>query len=56
MTEESMALVELVQKSGAADFPRSVAAAVPRILMDADGEGLIGAARHKCSAERLNYL
>jgi transposase-like protein len=55
MTEERMALVDLLQKSGDGDFLRSVAEAVLQILMEADVEGLIGAARHERSAERLNY-
>jgi putative transposase len=55
MTEDRMALVELLQKSGDGDFLRSVAEAVLQILMEADVEGLIGAARHERSAERLNY-
>src|SRR3954470_4718875 len=55
MTEERMALVELLQKSGDGDFLRSVAEAVLQILMEADVEGLIGAGSHERSAERLNY-
>src|SRR5690349_23406347 len=55
MTEDRMALVELLQKSGDSDFLRSVAEAVLQILMEADVEGVIGAARHERSAERLNY-
>jgi putative transposase len=55
MTEDRMALVELLQKSGDADFLRAVAEAVLQILMEADVEGLIGAGRHERSAERLNY-
>src|SRR5439155_18273828 len=55
MTDDRMALVELLQKSGDGDFLRSVAEAVLQILMDADVEGLIGAGRHERSADRLNY-
>ena len=44
MTEERMALTELLQKSGDGDFLRSVAEAVLQILMETDVEGLIGAA------------
>src|SRR5512146_110105 len=54
MTEDRMALVELLQKSGDGDFLRAVAEAVLQILMEADVEGLIGAGRHERSAERLN--
>src|SRR5579864_1275437 len=55
MTDDRMALVDLLQKSGDGDFLRSVAEAVRQILMEADVEGLIGAGRHERSAERLNY-
>ena len=55
MTDDRMALVELLQKSGDGDFLRSVAEAVLQILMEADVEGLIGAGRHERTAERLNY-
>src|SRR4051794_22521870 len=55
MTDERMALIELLQKSEDGDFLRSVAEAVLQLLMEADVEGLIGAARHERSAERLNY-
>src|SRR5215213_3240218 len=55
MTEDRMALVELLQKSGDPDFLRSVAEGVLQILMEADVEGLIGAGRHERSVERLNY-
>ena len=55
MTEERMALIDLLQKSEEGDFLRSVAEAVLQLLMEADVEGLIGAARHERSAERLNY-
>jgi hypothetical protein len=36
MTQDRRALIELLQKSGDADFPRSVAAAVWQIPMEAD--------------------
>ena len=36
MTDDRMALVELLQKSGAPDFLRAVAEAVLQILMEAD--------------------
>ena len=55
MTEDRMALVELLQKSGDGDFLRSVAEAVLQILMEADVEGLIGAGRHERTGDRLNY-
>src|ERR1043165_6704723 len=55
MTEDRMALVELLQKSGEADFLRAVAEAVLQILMEADVEGVIGAGRHERTGDRLNY-
>lgn len=55
MTEDRLPLVELLQKAGEGDFLRSVAEAVPQLLMEADAEGLIGAGRHERSAERLDY-
>jgi putative transposase len=55
MTEDRMALNELMQKAGDGDFLRSVAEMVLQMLMEADVEGLIGAGRHERSADRLNY-
>jgi putative transposase len=55
MTEDRLALSELLQKSGDGDFLKTVAETVLQILMDADVEGLIGASRHERSADRLNY-
>jgi transposase-like protein len=55
MTEDRMALNELMQKAGDGDFLRSVAEMVLQMLMEADVGGLIGAGRHERSAERLNY-
>src|SRR5579863_7266963 len=55
MTEERMALVELLQKSGDGDFLRAVAESVLQILMEADVEGVIGAGRHERTGDRLNY-
>jgi len=55
MTEETMTLAELLQKSGDGDFLKAVAEAVLQILMEADVEDLIGAGRHERSADWLNY-
>src|SRR3712207_621871 len=55
MTEDRLPLAELLAKSGDADFLRAVAEAVLQLLMEADVEGLVGAARHERTAERLNY-
>jgi putative transposase len=43
MTDERMALIELLQKSEEGDSLRSVAEAVLQLLMEADVEALIGA-------------
>jgi len=57
MTDDRMALAELLQKSGDSDFLRAVAEAVLQILMEADVEGLIGAGRHERSLDtRLGSL
>src|SRR5215210_3313925 len=55
MTEDRLPLAELLQKAGEGDFLRAVAEAVLQLLMEADVEGLIGAARHERSPERLNW-
>jgi putative transposase len=55
MTEDGLPLAELLQKAGEGDFLRAVAEAVVQLLMEADVEGLVGAARHERSPERLNY-
>jgi putative transposase len=55
MTDDRMALAEVLQKSGDGDFLRAVAEAVLQILMEADVEGLIGAGRHERTGDRLNY-
>ena len=49
MTEESMALVELLEKADHGDFLRVVAEAVLQLLMAADVESVIGAGRHERS-------
>jgi transposase-like protein len=55
MTETRLPLAELLEKAGDGDFLRSVAEAVLQLLMEADVEGLIGAARHERTAERQTY-
>jgi len=47
MAEDSMALIELLQKADGGDFLRSLAEAVLQLLMEADVDGLIGASRHE---------
>ncbi len=51
MTEERMALVELLQKADEGDFLRAVAEAVLQLLVEADVDGVIGAGRHERSPE-----
>ena len=55
MTDERLPLAELLEKAGDGDFLRAVAEAVLQLLMEADVEGLIGAARHERTAERQTY-
>jgi putative transposase len=55
MTETRLPLAELLEKAGEGDFLRSVAEAVLQLLMEADVEGLVGAARHERTAERQTY-
>jgi putative transposase len=54
MTEDGMALVELLQKSGDSGFLRAVAEAVLQIPMEADVEGLISAGRNERSRTSTN--
>ena len=57
MTEERLALSELLEKAGDGDFLRSVAEAeaVLQLLMEADVEGVIGAGRYERSGERSTW-
>src|ERR1051325_1890689 len=55
MTEERLALTELLEKAGDGDFLRSVAEAVLQLLMEADVDGLIGAGRYERSGERTTW-
>src|SRR4051795_430356 len=55
MTDARLPLAELLEKAGEGDFLRAVAEAVLRLLMEADVEGLVGAARHERPPDRLNY-
>ena len=55
MAEDSMALIELMQKADGGDFLRTLAEAVLQLLMEADVDGLVGASRHERSAERVSY-
>jgi putative transposase len=55
MTEQSLPLAELLAKAGDLDFLRSAAEAVVQMLMEADVEGLIGAAGRERTGERITY-
>jgi putative transposase len=55
MTDDSMRLLEIVQKSDDGDFLKTIAETALQRIMDADVENIIGAARHERSPERLTY-
>ena len=55
MTNDRLPLAELMAKADDGDFLRSVAESVLQILMEADVEGVIGAARYERSGERATY-
>ncbi|HTX50283.1 MAG TPA: IS256 family transposase [Caulobacteraceae bacterium] len=55
MTDESMALLALIQKSDDDDFLKTVAETALQRIMDYDVENVIGAARHERSPDRLTY-
>ena len=52
MTEINMDLSELLATQDGGDFLRGVAEAVPQPIVEADGDGPIGAGRHERSADR----
>jgi transposase-like protein len=55
MTEDRLPLAELLAKSGDGDFLRTIAESVLQIIMEADVEGLVGAARHERSGDRTTW-
>ena len=55
MTDDRLPLADLLAKTGDADFLRAAAEAVVQLIMEADVEGQIGAARHERTGERLNH-
>ena len=55
MTKTTMDLSELLQKHDQGDFLRAVAESVLQLIMEADVEGLVGAARHERSGERTTW-
>jgi len=52
MTEDRLPLAELLAKSRDGDFLRTIAESVLQIIMEADVEGMVGAARHERSGDR----
>ena len=54
-TETDMDLSELLATQDGGDFPRGVAEAVPRPIVEADGNGQIGAGRQERSANRARW-
>jgi len=52
MTETHMDLSDILAKQNGGDFLCGVAEAVPRPIVEADGNGPIGAGRHERSADR----
>ncbi|MBC6408581.1 MAG: IS256 family transposase, partial [Rhodobacteraceae bacterium] len=46
MTETNMDLSKLLAKQDGGDFLRGVAEAAPQPIMEADGNGPVGAGRH----------
>ena len=55
MTENSMALLELVEKHGDGDFLRELDQWTLQRLMELEADAHCGAARHERSAERVNH-
>lgn len=52
MTDTTMTLTALLEKTGEDDFLRTIAESVLQLLMEADVDGQIGAGRHERTAER----
>jgi transposase-like protein len=55
MTEDRMALLELVEKHGDGDFLRELGQWTLQRLMELEAEAKCGATRHERSAERVNH-
>lgn len=52
MTDTTMTLTALLEKTGEDDFFRTIAESVLQMLMEADVDGQVGAGRHERTAER----
>jgi putative transposase len=55
MTDDTMPLLELLQKRGGGDFLRELSGAVLQRLMEFEVEGVIGAGRHERSEGRTTH-
>ena len=55
MTDDTMHLLDVVQKSDDGDFLKAIAETALQRIMDADVDNIIGAARHERCPERLTY-
>ena len=55
MTDDRLALADLLEKAGDQDFLRSVAESVLQLIMEADVDGVIGASRYERSGDRATY-
>jgi len=55
MTDDTMSVLALVQKSDDGDFLKTVAETALQRIMDCDVENVIGALRHERSPDRLTY-
>ena len=55
MTDDTMHLLEVVQKTDDGDFLKMIAETALQRIMDADVDNIVGAARHERSSERLTY-
>ncbi len=55
MTDAGMALIEALRKADDGNFPRNPAGTVPRILMEADVEGMTDAGRYGRNGERSTW-
>ena len=55
MTDDTMHVLDVVQKSDDGDFLKMIAETALQRIMDADVDNIIGAARYERSPERLTY-
>ena len=55
MTEERLALCELLEKAGEGDFVRAIAEAGLQLLMEADVEDPVSAGRYGRRSERMTW-